>query len=645
MAHFFSRRKLSSFFISTALLFAIANALVIASVGSNSNNINNIFVSRRASGGIRNNSWNNIPRGAGTHKIKQQQKLRAQERREQLTVLSTTSDTEGLAGDEANYEYDSGYTPAIFPKEEAEKLFIMEVLKTNFMFQDPSTTKDEGNQDLSDIVKSFEKYVYDEGTLLYKQGDNTENNKYLYLIGSGSCSVSIDGKVLPVPSGTVGPGSLIGEVALLYGTARAATVRTKTPVTVYRLHKTDFGHFMHRDVCDKTDEVSSSSTPSMIDKIRREVSEIDNIIDRISGVKTKYDGDIIQQFKPSRQWLWRRWRGTILQHAWKAALANMCVSLFFMIGLRVLNDRIFKNPITWPIGGIPDVGHPMIIRMVGLFKMWGYTLSITTLVLSFYLNKAYALWRDIFIKGRKVQGQLNNLSMVLACVAERDPETGRYTDRARSFLDEVGTCCRLCHALSWAGFVNRFNVLLTPRGLSRMLSRGMMTRPQYETLVAINPNKCEPQHTTLMWIMSRVLQGMTDGIIPNDTAIRSVFMNDICSLRGTVASIGGILDGKFPMAYAQFVQVLVDTFLWLAPFALYCQLGIWSVLAVGILNVFFSGLNDLAKILLDPLDNCDQSFYKDSSVNMDVGVLIRQSNAGSTRWKIGLEELPFKYNA
>ena len=40
-------------------------------------------------------------------------------------------------------------------------------------------------------------------------------------------------------------------------------------------------------------------------------------------------------------------------------------------------------------------------------------MSITTLILSFYLNKAYALWRDIYVLGRKVQGRINDVSMML----------------------------------------------------------------------------------------------------------------------------------------------------------------------------------------------------------------------------------------
>ena len=62
---------------------------------------------------------------------------------------------------------------------------------------------------------------------------------------------------------------------------------------------------------------------------------------------------------------------------------------------------------------------------------------------------------------------------------------------------------------------------------------------------------------------------------------------------------------------------------------------------MGLLTLFYAGLLDLAKILLDPLDN--DEFY-DAHVNVDIGVLIRESNAGSTRWKYSAEMLPFATN-
>ncbi|KAL3927211.1 MAG: hypothetical protein SGARI_005383, partial [Bacillariaceae sp.] len=134
--------------------------------------------------------------------------------------------------------------------------------------------------------------------------------------------------------------------------------------------------------------------------------------------------------------------------------------------------------------------------------------------------------------------------------------------------------------------------------------------------------------------------GMKQGILPNDDSIRRTLIDKLLTLRGVQAGMGDSLDGRIPLAYAHFVQLLVDAFCFMAPFALYSELGVWSVPAVGLLTLFYSGLLDLSKILLDPLDN-DAEFYANSSVNMDIGVLIRESNAGSNRWKIGLETLPF----
>ena len=87
------------------------------------------------------------------------------------------------------------------------------------------------------------------------------------------------------------------------------------------------------------------------------------------------------------------------------------------------------------------------------------------------------------------------------------------------------------------------------------------------------------------------------------------------------------------------VQILVDCFLVSAPVALFAELGVWALLSVGVITLFYSGLLDLSKIFLDPLDNDEN--IDNESINMDIGVLIREGNAGSTRWKSGAELLPF----
>ena len=48
----------------------------------------------------------------------------------------------------------------------------------------------------------------------------------------------------------------------------------------------------------------------------------------------------------------------------------------------------------------------------------------------------------------------------------------------------------------------------------------------------------------------------------------------------------------------------------------------------------------VAKVFLDPLDN--EEFTK-NSIDMDVGVLIRESNGGSTLWKNSAASLPFDF--
>ena len=64
-----------------------------------------------------------------------------------------------------------------------------------------------------------------------------------------------------------------------------------------------------------------------------------------------------------------------------------------------------------------------------------------------------------------------------------------------------------------------------------------------------------------------------------------------------------------------------------------------SIPAVGVLTLFYGGMLDLSKILMFPLN--DDSFYKDAAVNMDIGVLIRESYVCSSYWKDGIETLPF----
>ncbi len=67
----------------------------------------------------------------------------------------------------------------------------------------------------------------------------------------------------------------------------------------------------------------------------------------------------------------------------------------------------------------------------------------------------------------------------------------------------------------------------------------------------------------------------------------------------------------------------------------------FSIPAVGLLNLFYGGLLNLSKILMFPLENNDCDFTKTTGINMDIGVLIRESNVGANRYKSAIDKLPF----
>jgi len=68
---------------------------------------------------------------------------------------------------------------------------------------------------------------------IFLQGDEAD---YFHVIEDGEAEVIGDGRVIR----TLRPGDGFGEVALLQGTSRTATVRARTPLRLYRLDRDQF---------------------------------------------------------------------------------------------------------------------------------------------------------------------------------------------------------------------------------------------------------------------------------------------------------------------------------------------------------------------------------------------------------------------
>jgi hypothetical protein len=406
---------------------------------------------------------------------------------------------------------------AKYEKTEAQSRFLESVIK-------PSIFVGELPNDLfSDLVLSFEPVEYKKGTTIVKQGD--VNADFMLVLEEGECAISIDGEELPDPYGTMAKGGMLGELALLYDSGRSATVTAKTDVHAFRLDQVSFKHFL-------------SLLPTKEEDIKEQLIKIDQVIDKSSGFRTRYGGDVIKKFNPSRRWLWRRRTGTILQHAWKTAVANMVLS--FVV---VTIARHWVKP-TWGFGMLPDLKNTVISRVIGLSKAWHYVMTLTTFTLTFFLSQAYALWRDIYNTARIVQGYLSDINLLLACSAERDKH-GSYTLRAKSLLEDVASYTRLYHAFMWASFSKRLNVLLSDFGIRRMIGRGVLSRRQYATLQKLEP-EVTPQHACIVWIISRCLQGMKEQSIPDDYVLREKSLKGVSSSKDTLQEWEGSWPGNTP---------------------------------------------------------------------------------------------------
>lgn len=370
-------------------------------------------------------------------------------------------------------------------------------------------------------------------------------------------------------------------------------------------------------------------------------SGLDELLDR--ALKMGNGPRFIAKFHPQAGWLWRRWHGTVLQKCAAPAGFMMIVSIMLVLAMEPVR---LEGDHKWTIFEVPNPDDTMVARLRGFTTMWGYLLTMATFVNSFFLSQAYGFWLATKGNVRKVQGRLNDLGMLLATHAERDAGTGRFSTGSRELLQDVARWVRLFHMLFWAGHVRpargdegaSFSVLRTERGLAALLARDALTKHEH-TLLVHNPRLPETQrhNAVLEWIVTRFVDAHRSGMLLGGPGLETRFLEEACKLRATCASIADDAVARMPLAYVHLVQLLVDTLVFFAPFALYPKLGVLTVLLSPILVIFYRGFLQLSKSLLDPFGNEDST-----DENFSIGTLICETNAGSLRWSGAIEELPFQ---
>jgi CRP-like cAMP-binding protein len=103
----------------------------------------------------------------------------------------------------------------------------IEALRSVGLFADCST------KELRAVARLCTKFEIEDGFVLTTQG---AAGFECFVVGAGDAEVTIDGRVV----GRAGPGDCVGEMSLLDGGLRTATVTAVTPMTVYNLSAAEF---------------------------------------------------------------------------------------------------------------------------------------------------------------------------------------------------------------------------------------------------------------------------------------------------------------------------------------------------------------------------------------------------------------------
>jgi len=333
--------------------------------------------------------------------------------------------------------------------------------------------------------------------------------------------------------------------------------------------------------------------------------------------------DVIRQFKPSRAWLWRQWYGTVFQYGLWYAFFYMCIGLMLSLAIHYYEiDEDGDNIIADTLSAVNGV--------------WKYMLTITTFILTFFINQSYAVWQRVYTLARQVQGRTNDFGLLCAAHVKRKP-CGKYAPESLKLLEDQAMCIRLFHTFVYASKTRRYKILHTKRALNRMVDRGMMTQEMLDALLSADLSENMRPYVVLEWIMVRWTMEFKNKTLQGGFGLETLLLEKACLLRSVYGTFSDVVDARMPLAYVHFVQVMVDLLLITAPFSLYSEMGPFCIAAVGILALFFEGLMILSKVFLDPFDNED---YCDGVIEMNIGVYIRESNHGSTRFIKAATHMP-----
>jgi hypothetical protein len=366
---------------------------------------------------------------------------------------------------------------------------------------------------------------------------------------------------------------------------------------------------------------------------------------------------VICEYEPDAWWLWTKWRGTVL--------SITILPILFNVGVGIAVDMAVHahSASSWPLFAKPPADDPILQQLQGLNKLWEYQVTLCTFILTFFTAEAYNHWRSVYFTTRAIQGRINDVCMLVTISAYQHPD-------AQELVARVTRLIRLSHTLFWAATPTCSNgvgdggvkdgdqneelppkewkedaigvLLLSHDGLLGLVQAGELTSEEANALMTCGLPPNQYTYVLLEWVGLYIMDGLESGLLghygndDNNSGLEENLLRQLTAVRAEYFSIGDYSAGRMPLAYVQLVQVLVDSLVYLAPFALYSELGTLSVVLTGLLTFFFKGLLELSKSFLDPFGN--EGF---PGQNIRVDVLVSELNFGAaSRWVKAAESCP-----
>ncbi|XP_030386304.1 cAMP-dependent protein kinase type I regulatory subunit isoform X2 [Scaptodrosophila lebanonensis] len=133
----------------------------------------------------------------------------------------------GISAEPVTEEDATNYVKKVVPKDYKTMAALSKAIAKNVLF----SHLDENER--SDIFDAMFPVTHQSGENIIQQGDEGDN---FYVIDLGEVEVFVNSELVT----TIGEGGSFGELALIYGTPRAATVRAKTDVKLWGIDRDSY---------------------------------------------------------------------------------------------------------------------------------------------------------------------------------------------------------------------------------------------------------------------------------------------------------------------------------------------------------------------------------------------------------------------